>query len=389
MSRRKTPEELRSHRWYGVDDLRAFGHRSRTKQMGFEERDFAGKPVIAVINTWSDLNPCHMHFRQWAEEVKRGVWQAGGFPVELLTMSRGENLVKPTTMLYRNFLAMEVEELLRGHPVDGAVLMGGCDKTTPGLLMGAISMDIPASYLPAGPMLSGNCRGEKLGSGSDVWKYWDARRAGEIDQATWNEMEDGIARFAGTCMTMGTAMTGAAEALGLTLAGASSIPASDSNHARLAAASGRRAVEMVWEDLKPSDILTRDAVVNAIKMVLAMGGSTNATIHVVAMARRAGVDLSLDDFDRLAGEVPLLANVRPAGAYLMEDFYYAGGIRALMGRLADLFECEARTVAGGALRDNWAGVSAYDDDVIRPRDNPVSHEPALAVLKGTLAPDAR
>ncbi len=389
MSRRKKPEELRSHRWYGVDDLRAFGHRSRTKQMGYEARDFAGKPVIAVINTWSDLNPCHMHFRQRAEEVKRGVWQAGGFPVELPTMSLGENLVKPTTMLYRNLLAMEVEELLRGHPVDGAVLMGGCDKTTPALLMAAISMDIPAIFVPAGPMLSGNYRGEKLGSGSDVWKYWDARRAGEIDGATWNEMEDGIARSAGTCMTMGTAstMTGAAEALGLTLPGGSSIPAADSSHARLASASGRRAVEMVWEDLKPSDILTPASFENATKMVLAMGGSTNATIHVVAMARRAGVPLSLDDFDRLAAEVPLLANVRPAGAYLMEDFYYAGGLRALMGRLEHMFDGAARTVTGGTLADNWAGAEVHDDDVIRPRNNPVSTEPALAVLRGSLAPD--
>ena len=389
MRKRKSADQLRSHRWYGVDDLRAFGHRSRTKQMGFSTQDFAGKPVIAVVNTWSDMNPCHMHFRQRAEEVKRGVWQAGGFPVELPCMSLGENLVKPTTMLYRNLLSMEVEELLRAHPVDGAVLMGGCDKTTPALVMAATSMNIPALFLPAGPMLRGNWRGEKLGSGSDVWKYWDERRAGTIDETAWEEIEDGIARSAGTCMTMGTAstMTGAVEALGLALPGGSSIPAPDSSHARLATASGRRIVEMVWEDLKPSDILTPQAFENATRMVLAMGGSTNATIHIVAMARRAGVDLPLERFDELAGQVPLVANVRPAGTYLMEDFYYAGGIRALMGRLGDVFDCAALTVTGRTLAENIAGAEVHDDDVIRTRNNPVSSEPALAVLKGSLAPD--
>lgn len=389
MSRRKQPDELRSHRWYGVDDMRAFGHRSRTKQMGYAAEDFAGKPVIAIINTWSDLNPCHMHFRQRAEEVKRGVWQAGGFPVELPTMSLGENFVKPTTMLYRNLLSMEVEELLRAHPVDGAVLMGGCDKTTPALLMAAASMDIPAIFLPAGPMLRGYSQGVTLGSGSDVWKYWAERRAGNITEETWNEFENGIARSPGICMTMGTAatMTGAAEALGLTLPGGSSVPAADSSHARLATASGRRVVEMVWEDLKPSDILTQQAFRNAARMVMAMGGSTNAVIHLVAMAARAGRDLALTDLDAVAREVPLLANVRPAGKFLMEDFYYAGGIRGLMRRLGDVIEGDAPTVNGRTLGENVADAEVYDDDVIRPRNNPVSDVESLAILTGNLAPD--
>lgn len=389
MSRRKQPDELRSHRWYGVDDMRAFGHRSRTKQMGYAAEDFAGKPVIAIINTWSDLNPCHMHFRQRAEEVKRGVWQAGGFPVELPTMSLGENFVKPTTMLYRNLLSMEVEELLRAHPVDGAVLMGGCDKTTPALLMAAASMDIPAIFLPAGPMLRGYSQGVTLGSGSDVWKYWAERRAGNITEETWNEFENGIARSPGICMTMGTAatMTGAAEALGLTLPGGSSVPAADSSHARLATASGRRVVEMVWEDIKPSDILTQQAFRNATRMVMAMGGSTNAVIHLIAMAARAGRDLALTDLDAVAREVPLLANVRPAGKFLMEDFYYAGGIRGLMRRLGDVIEGDAPTVNGRTLGDNVADAEVYDDDVIRPRNNPVSDVESLAILTGNLAPD--
>ena len=389
MSRRKQPDELRSHRWYGVDDIRAFGHRSRTKQMGYAAEDFAGKPVIAIINTWSDLNPCHMHFRQRAEEVKRGVWQAGGFPVELPTMSLGENFVKPTTMLYRNLLSMEVEELLRAHPVDGTVLMGGCDKTTPALLMAAASMDIPAIFLPAGPMLRGYSQGVTLGSGSDVWKYWAERRAGNITEETWNEFENGIARSPGICMTMGTAatMTGAAEALGLTLPGGSSVPAADSSHARLATASGRRVVDMVWEDLKPSDILTQQAFRNATRMVMAMGGSTNAVIHLIAMAARAGRELALTDLDAVAREVPLLANVRPAGKFLMEDFYYAGGIRGLMRRLGDVIEGDAPTVNGRTLGENVAEAEVYDDDVIRPRNNPVSDVESLAILTGNLAPD--
>src|SRR5512138_2881053 len=295
---RKLPEQLRSHRWFGPNDMRSFGHRSRTKQMGYALEDFQGKPVIAIINTWSDLATCHSHFRTRAEEVKRGVWQAGGFPVELPALAITETYMKPSPMMYRNLLAMETEELLRSQPVDGVVLMGGCDKTTPGLLMGAISMNIPAIYLPAGPMLRGNWNGQVLGSGSDVWKYWDEKRAGRISDCEWPEMEDGIARSPGHCMTMGTAstMTSIAEALGMTLPGASSIPAVHSSHNRMAAESGRRAVELVWEDFRPSAILTPEAFDNAITTDMAIGGSTNAIIHLVAMAGRAGIKLPLERF---------------------------------------------------------------------------------------------
>ena len=302
--------------------------------MGYSRSDYLGKPVIAIINTWSDINPCHGHFRQRAEEVKRGVWQAGGFPVEMPALTLSEPFQKPTTMLYRNLLAMETEELLRSYPADGAVLMGGCDKTTPALLMGAISMNLPAMFLPAGPMLRGDWRGQFLGSGSDVWKFWAEKRAGNLSEAAWEEIENGIARSQGHCMTMGTAstMTSAVEALGMTLAGAASIPAADSRHARMAVDAGRRAVEIVWEDLKPRDILTAASFDNAITAVLALGGSTNALVHLIAMARRCGIPLTIDRFDELSRRTPLLANVRPAGKYLMEDFFYAGGLRGLMAR---------------------------------------------------------
>ena len=389
MKREKAPEELRSHRWYGARDLRSFGHRSRTKQMGYAAGDYSGKPVIGIINTWSDINPCHSHFRDRAEEVKRGVWQAGGFPVELPAMSLSEPFQKPSTMLYRNFLAMETEELLRSHPIDGAVLMGGCDKTTPALLMGAISMDLPAIFVPAGPMLRGNWRGEVLGSGSDVWKYWDEKRAGRIGEREWQEIEDGIARSPGHCMTMGTAstMTSAVEALGMTLPGASSIPAVDSGHARMASASGRRIVEMVWEDLKPSEVLDAWAYDDAITTVLALGGSTNAVIHLIAMARRGGLGLDLGRFDELSRRVPVLANIRPSGAYLMEDFFYAGGLRGLLGRLKETLHLDRPTVGGDSLGGNLDGAGVYDDEVIRPLDRPLREEGGLAVLRGNLAPD--
>jgi dihydroxy-acid dehydratase len=387
--RRKKPEELRSHRWYGVDDLRAFGHRSRIKQMGYASEDYAGKPVIGIVNTWSDINQCHAHLRVRAEEVKRGVWQAGGFPIELPAISLSEPVVKPTTMLYRNFLAMETEELLRSHPCDGAVLLGGCDKTTPGLIMGALSMDIPAIFVPAGPMLRGHWRGQTLGSGSDTWKYWAELRAGTITRQDWNEIEDGIARSFGTCMTMGTAATmmSIAETLGFTLPGASSIPAPDSSHPRMASASGRRIVEMVWEDLKPSDWLTRASFDNAITVDMAVGGSTNAVVHILAMARRAGIALGLDDLDAIARRVPVIANVRPSGQFLMEDFYYAGGLRALIAQLGTLIDGRAMTVNGRTLGENVKGARVWNADVIRSLNDPVSTAGALAVLRGNLAPD--
>jgi dihydroxy-acid dehydratase len=381
---------LRSARWFDTDDLRGFGHRSRLMQMGYGLEDWDGRPVIAILNTWSDINPCHAHFRHRVEDVKRGVLQAGGFPIELPALSLSENFVKPTTMLYRNLLAMETEELLRSHPVDGAVLMGGCDKTGPGLLLGAISMDLPCVFLPAGPMLRGNLRGEVLGSGADTWKYWDERRAGNIDQAEWQAVEAGIARSYGHCMTMGTAatMTAIIDAMGLSLTGASSIPAPDSGHIRMATASGRRAVEMVREDLRPSKILTPESFANALHVAMAMGCSTNAIIHLIALSRRAGFPLTLDDFHAAGQRVPVLANIRPSGArYLMEDFFYAGGLPALMAEMGDLLDGSAATVTGRSLGDEIAGAQTYLTDVIRPRSNPVSTEPAMAVLRGNLAPD--
>jgi len=391
---RKTYEQLRSARWFAPDDFRSFGHRSRAMQMGYDPADWQGKPVIAILNTWSDINQCHSHFRQRAEEVKRGVLQAGGFPIELPAMSLSEPFVKPTTMLYRNLLAIEAEELLRSHPVDGAVLMGGCDKTTPGLLMGALSMGIPCIYLPAGPMLRGNWKGEVLGSGTDALKYWDERRAGAITQAQWLQIEGGIARSPGTCMVMGTAATmmGIAEALGLCLPGASSIPAVDANHQRMAAQCGRRVVDMVWEDLTPKQVLTRKSFENAIAVAMAEGCSTNAIIHLVALSRRAGAEceVTLGDFDAFSRKVPVIANIRPSGdKYLMEDFYYAGGMRGLMGRLAQggLLHLDAMTVSGRTLGETLQGAEVYNEDVIRPLANPIYREGALAVLKGNLAPD--
>jgi dihydroxy-acid dehydratase len=386
---RKTSKSLRSYRWFGPDDLRSFGHRSRAASMGCTQLDYAGKPVIAIINTWSEANPCHIHLRERAEDVKRGVLQAGGFPMEIPAISLGETLQKPTTMIYRNLLAMETEELLRSYPADGCVLIGGCDKNTPALLMGAISMNLPAIFVPAGPMLRGNWHAQVLGSGSDVMKYWSERRAGNIDLQAWQEIENGIARSPGTCMTMGTAstMTSVAEVLGFSLPGASSIPAVDSNHPRMANFSGRRIVEMVWEDLKPRDILNTSSFDNAIIAVLALAGSTNAVIHILALAGRAGIKLALDRFDQLSAKTPVLANIRPSGKYLMEDFYYAGGLSALLKALAPELDLSARTVTGKTLGENISGSEIYNKDVIRTLDNPVYGSAGLAILRGNLAPN--
>jgi len=385
----KNAKSLRSHRWYGPDDLRSFGHRSRVASMGSIQADYVGKPVIAIINTWSDINPCHSHLRERAQDVKRGVWQAGGFPVEMPAITLGETFQKPTTMMYRNLLAMETEELLRSYPADGCVLLGGCDKTTPALLMGAISMNLPAIFVPAGPMLRGNWHGQILGSGSDVWKYWAERRAGNIDQQAWIEIEDGIARSAGTCMTMGTAstMTSVAEVLGFSLPGASSIPAVDSNHAKMANLSGRRIVEMVWEDLKPRDILTDASFDNAIAAVLALSGSTNAVIHMLALAGRAGIKLTIDRFDQLSKKTPVLANLRPSGKYLMEDFYYAGGLPALLAALKPHLDLSCQSITGKTLGENISDADVYNADVIRNLDNPLLASGGLAILRGNLAPD--
>ena len=391
----KKPEDLRSYRWFGgkrTAGLRAFGHRSRMRQLGVEPAEHLGKPLIAILNTWSELNPCHMHLRQRAEQVKRGVLEAGGFPVEMPVATLSETFQKPTPMMYRNLLAMETEELLRSYPADGAVLMGGCDKTTPALLMGAASADLPAIYLTAGPMLRGNFRGQPVGSGTDVWKFWDDARAGLIGDCELADLECGIARSPGHCMTMGTAstMTSAAEALGLTLPGMASIPAVDSAHYRMAAATGRRIVAMVWAGLTPDQILTREAFEDAVATVFALGGSTNAFIHLIAMAGRVGVDLTLDDFDAISRRVPWLANIRPSGRYLMEDFYYAGGLPALLGQLAQVpgaLHLDRITVNGGSFGQNILDAPVYNSDVIRTPEDALAAEGGVAVLRGNLAPD--
>ncbi|AYM98450.1 dihydroxy-acid dehydratase [Acidovorax sp. 1608163] len=389
---RRTYDSLRSARWFAPDDLRSFGHRSRIMQMGYAPEDWVGKPIIAIVNTWSDINPCHGHFKQRVEDVKRGVLQAGGFPIELPAISLAEAFVKPTTMLYRNMLAMETEELLRSHPVDGAVLMGGCDKTGPGLLMGAMSAGLPCIFVPAGPMLRGNYNGQILGSGSDAWKLWDERRAGNLSKTEWLGVEAGIARSHGTCMTMGTAatMTAIAEAIGMTLPGASSIPAPDANHVRMSAESGRRIVEMVWQDDTPAKLLSRESFLNGINVAMAVGCSTNAIVHLVAMSRRAGAHcaVTLDDFDAASRRVPVLANVRPSGdTYLMEDFYYAGGLLGLMSRMREHLHLGAATVTGKPLGENIEGAKVFNDDVIRTTETAIYAEGALAVLRGNLAPN--
>ena len=385
----RDPHKLRSQRWFGPDDLRSFGHRSRMKQMGLDDADFRDKPIVAILNTWSDMNTCHSHFKTRAEEVKRGILQAGGFPVEVPVMSLGEMLMKPTTMLYRNMLAMEAEEALRCHPIDAAVLMGGCDKTVPGLLMGAISADIPVIFMPAGPMLKARWKNETLGSGSDVWKYWAERQAGNLCDNDWKDIENCIGRSAGTCMTMGTASTMAcvAEALGMTLPGASTIPAVVAEHARLATATGRRAVELAWEQLKPSDIITAASLDNAILTQQCIGGSTNAIVHIIAMAGRAGVPMTLSRFDELSETVPVLGDLRPSGRYLMEDFHHAGGLRALLVRIRELLNLNCVTVTGRTLGEEIAGGESLNDEIIRTRDNPLWPTGGTCVLRGNLAPD--
>lgn len=387
--KKRDPNELRSARWFAPDDLRSFGHRSRIKQMGFDTPDYEGKPVIGILNTWSDMNNCHTHFRDRAEEVKRGVWQAGGFPMEIPVMTLSESFMKPSSMYYRNLVAMEVEETLRCYPIDGAVLMGGCDKTVPSLIMGATSANVPSIFLPAGPMLKGCWKGETLGSGSDVWKYWAERRAGNLCGDSWNEIEDGIARSPGTCMTMGTAATmmSIAEALGLSLPGASSIPAVFSAHSRMATACGRRIVDLAWDKVKPKDILTPEAFDNAITVDMALGGSTNAIIHLIAMAGRAGHKLNLERFDEISQKTPVIGNLRPSGKYLMPDFYDAGGILAALDRIRDFLHLDCLTVSGSTMGENIDGAEVVDEDVIRPLSNPVSETGGTFILKGNLAPD--
>ena len=394
---RRSIDQLRSQRWFASDDIRGFAHRQRMQQQGLARGEFMGRPVIGIINTWSDLSPCHAHLRERAQTIKRGVLQAGGYPLELPAMSLGEVMVKPTTMLYRNFLAMEAEELMRSLPIDGAVLLGGCDKTTPGLVMGALSADLPALFCPAGPMLNDRYQGQAVGAGTHTKKYWEKYTVGEIDQREWIQLEARMTRSPGTCNTMGTAstMTAIVEAMGLALPGSTSIPAMDASHTRMAWACGQRIVEMVWEDLKPSRIASRDAFLNAVATWMALGGSTNAAVHLPAMAGRAGIALGLDDFDAVARRVPVLVNLFPAGDRLMEDFYYAGGLPALMQRITEHLALDALTCTGQSLGENIAGHAVSDEEVIRPLDRPVVDAPpdcpeaatALAVLRGNLCPD--
>ena len=388
----RAPGSLRSERWYRRDDMRGFAHRQRTQQMGLRREEFLGRPVIAIINTWSEMSPCHIHLRERAEAVKRGVLLAGGYPVELPAMSVGEVMVKPTTMLYRNFLAMETEELLRSHPIDGVVLLGGCDKSVPGLIMGAISMDLPTILCPAGPMSNGWWRGVKTGAGTHTRKYWDELRAGAITGDDWIELESRMTRSIGTCNTMGTAstMTSIVDAMGLTLTGASSIPAADSGHVRMASTCGERIVAMVGEDLRLSKILSPAAFRNGVVTYMALGGSTNAAIHLIAMAGRAGVALSLEALAQISGVTPVCANLYPSGDRLMEDFFFAGGLPALLAKLSDRLALDCLTVEGRTLGDALVGATCYDDDVIRGIDNPViplTHGSTLAVLRGNLCPD--
>ena len=387
--KRRTAAELRSHRWLGPDDLRSFGHRSRQKQSGFNTSEFAGKPVIGILNTWNDLISCHAHFKQRVEEIKRGVWQAGGFPVEIPVMGMSETFMKPTSMYYRNLLALETEETLRTYPIDAAVLMGGCDKTTPALLMGAVSANVPSIYMPGGPMNRTSWRGEALGSGSDVWKYWAERGAGRLSCDSWCELEDSIAASPGHCMTMGTAstMTAVVEAMGLCLPSASSIPAMHSGHSRMASATGAQAVELAWTDLKPRELITEASMDNAITTLMAIGGSTNAIIHLIALARRAEIPLTIDRFDEISSEVPVIGNLRPAGKYVMGDLFDAGGLRALLARIKDLLNLDCPNVVGSTLGATLEGADSFDDDVIRTRDNPIWKDGSLAVLRGNLAPE--
>jgi len=382
-------ESLRSQRWLAKDDMRSFAHRQRLQQRGLRREEFLGRPVIAIINTWSDLSPCHAHLRERAASIRDGILLAGGFPVELPALSLGEVMVKPTTMLYRNLLAIETEELLRSHPVDGAVLLGGCDKTTPGMLMGALSMDIPVIFCPAGPMLNDRHRGQAVGAGTHTKKFWDEYVAGNIKQREWIQLEAKMTRSPGTCNTMGTAstMTAIVEAMGFTLSGASSIPAMDANHVRMASGSGARIVEMVWEDLKPSRFFNHDSIVNGIATYMALGGSTNAAIHLIAVAGRGGLSLTLDDMDAAARRIPVLANLFPSGDKLMEDFFFAGGLPALLSEIKVHLRLDALTVTGKTLGNNIAEASNRDPEVIRSLTRPVAPGAALAVLRGNLCPD--
>jgi dihydroxy-acid dehydratase len=384
-----TRPRLRSELWFGGNDVNGFVHRAWLKAEGLADDVFHGRPVIGVANSWSETTTCNSHLRTVADHVKRGVWRAGGFPLEFPVISLGEVLMKPTTMLFRNLMAMDVEECIRAYPFDGVVLLSGCDKTTPAMLMGAASADVPAIMVTGGPMLRGVYGTEELGSGTDVWRYWDEVRAGRLGEEEWCEMESCISRSSGHCMVMGTASTMAsmAESLGMTLPGNAAIPAVDSRRLALAEATGRRIVEMAGEDLRPSRILTAAAFENAIRVDMAIGGSTNAIVHLPAIAGRVGVPLPLSVFDRLSRETPFIANVRPSGKYLMEDFFYAGGLPAVLRELAPLLHGDAVTVTGRGIAANVQGARVHNREVIVPLDRPLGREGGTVVLYGNLCPD--
>jgi len=379
----------RSKEWFQAPEYYGFGRRAWLRSEGFPADVFDGKPVIGICNSWSELNNCNAHLRDVAAAVKRGVWAAGGVPLEFPTISLGEMFMKPTTMLYRNLMAMDVEECIRANPLDAVVLLCGCDKTTPAQLMGAASADIPAIVVPGGPMLAGQWRGQKLGSGTDGKKLFDQFRTGRITEEEWCEIEGCIARTAGHCTVMGTAstMTSLAEALGMTLPGCANIPAPDSRRMAIAELSGRAAVELIERDLKPSRILTRDAFDNAITLLMALGGSTNAVIHLIAIAGRLGIPLTLDDFDRISRRTPCIVDVKPSGAYLMEDLFHAGGVPAVMNRIQDLLKLDCLTVNAKTVGENIRAAHPLNDTVIRPREHALFPEGGIAVLEGNLAPN--
>jgi len=384
----KTRTTLRSRDWFGKNDRWGMAHRAWLRAEGFSQRVFDGKPVIGICNSWSELNNCNAHLRQVAEAVKRGVWEAGGFPLEFPTISLGEMLMKPTTMLYRNLMAMDVEECIRAYPLDGVVLLCGCDKTTPAQLMGAASADVPAIMVPGGPMLRGMWRGEELGSGTDIRRFWDEVRAGQLSEEAWCEIESCVSRSAGRCTVMGTASTMAcvAEALGMTLSGSALIPAVDSRRLANAEESGRRIVGMVNEDLRPSRILNSAAFDNAIRVLMAIGGSTNAVIHLVALAGRLGMKLPLEKFDEISRSTPVVANVKPSGEFLMEQLFNAGGLPAVMKEIAALLHLGAGTVTGKTLGEDFAGAQCFDRRVIKTTGQPLRREGGMAMLRGNLAP---
>ncbi|MCG6113192.1 MAG: L-arabinonate dehydratase [Paracoccus sp.] len=384
------PRRLRSQEWYGGNSRDTIYHRGWLKNQGYPHDLFDGRPIIGILNTWSDLTPCNGHLRELAEKVKAGVWEAGGFPVEVPVFSASENTFRPSAMMFRNLAALAIEETIRGQPMDGAVLLVGCDKTTPSLMMAAASCDIPSIVVTGGPMLNGWFRGERIGSGTHLWKFSEAVKAGEMSQDDFLEAEASMSRSSGTCNTMGTASTMAsmAEALGMAMSGNAAIPAVDSRRRVMAQMSGRRIVQMVKDDLKPSDIMTRDAFENAIRVNGAIGGSTNAVVHLLAMAGRVGVDITLDDWDRCGRDVATIVNLMPSGQYLMEEFFYAGGLPVVIKRLAEAGQLhkDALTVSGQTIWDEVKGVMNHNEDVIRPVDNPLTAQGGIAVLKGNLAP---